>query len=88
MEVFDAATGRAWHRIDNETYVGRNSSATGFFALGFNGVSFIGNGNGLKGVRVPDGTYVVKISVLKALGDESNPADWETVTTPAFTIKR
>jgi minor extracellular serine protease Vpr len=37
---------------------------------------------------VPAGTYVVKISALKALGDDDNPADWETVTSPTFTITR
>jgi subtilisin family serine protease len=88
MEVLDAATGRAWHRIDDESYVGRNSTATGFFALPFNGVSFVGAKNGQQGVFVPNGTYVVKISVLKALGDASNPADWEYATTAPFRITR
>jgi subtilisin family serine protease len=88
MEVFDAATGRAWHRADNEQYVGRNSAATSFFAIPWNGVTVIGNKNGAKGVVVPAGTYVMKISVLKALGDENNPADWETWTSPSFTIIR
>jgi hypothetical protein len=88
MEVFDAATGRAWHRADNEQYVRRNSSATSFFAIPWNGVTVIGNKNGAKAVVVPDGTYVMKISVLKALGDENNPADWETWTSASFTIAR
>jgi minor extracellular serine protease Vpr len=30
----------------------------------------------------------VKVSVLKALGDESNPAHWETWTSPSFVIAR
>jgi hypothetical protein len=88
MEVFDAATGRAWHRADNEQYVGRNSSATSFFAIPWNGVTVIGNKKGAKGVVVPDGTYVMKVSVLKALGNDDNPADWETWTSPSFTIFR
>ena len=37
---------------------------------------------------VPNGQYVVKVSVLKALGDESNPAHWETWTSPVITIAR
>jgi hypothetical protein len=37
---------------------------------------------------VPDGTYYVKLSVLKALGDQSNPAHWETWTSPIITIAR
>jgi minor extracellular serine protease Vpr len=88
MEVIEAATGRAWHRIDDEAYVPRNASATGFFAVPFNGVSFVGAGSGTRAVQVPNGTYVVKISVLKALGDADNPADWEYATTGSFTITR
>ena len=37
---------------------------------------------------VPNGRYVAKLSVLKALGDESNPAHWETWTSPVITIAR
>ena len=48
----------------------------------------IGNKNGAKLVTVPNGSYVMKVSVLKALGDDNNPADWETWTSPAFTITR
>jgi minor extracellular serine protease Vpr len=88
MEVFDAATGRAWHRADNESFVSRNSTAAGFFAIPWNGVTVIGNGNGAKGILVPAGTYAMKVSVLKALGDENNPADWEIWTSPAFSITR
>ena len=66
----------------------RNSSATSFFAMPWDGITVIGNGNGAKGVFVPNGTYVMQLSVLKALGDENNPADWETWTSPAFSITR
>lgn len=37
---------------------------------------------------MPDGTYAVTFSILKALGDERNPADWETWTSPPVTIDR
>jgi hypothetical protein len=37
---------------------------------------------------VPNGQYVIKVSVLKALGDEDNPAHWETFTTNTVTIAR
>jgi minor extracellular serine protease Vpr len=37
---------------------------------------------------LPNGTYRFKISSLKALGDESNPAHWDVVTTANFTIAR
>jgi hypothetical protein len=38
--------------------------------------------------RVPNGRYVAKVSVLKALSDESNPAHRETWTSPTITIAR
>ena len=37
---------------------------------------------------MPNGQYLVKVSVLKALGDAANPADWETWTSPTVTIAR
>jgi minor extracellular serine protease Vpr len=84
MEVFDAVSGKAWHRIINEEYVGRNSASNTFFAYAWNGTTYSGN----KTYTVPDGQYVVKISVLKANGDASNPAHWETWTSPIITIDR
>jgi minor extracellular serine protease Vpr len=84
FEVFDAVSGKAWHRILNEDYVGRNSASNTFFAFPWDGTTFAGN----KTYTVPNGQYVVKISVLKALGDASNPAHWETWTSPVITIAR
>jgi len=83
MEIF-AENGKAWHRAYNEEYLGRNSSTTAFFAFPFDGTTFVGN----KLYTVPDGTYYAVISVLKALGDASNPADWETWSSPLFVIDR
>jgi minor extracellular serine protease Vpr len=37
-------------------------------------------GGGRKLYTVPNGQYVVQMSVLKALGDDANPAPWETWT--------
>jgi subtilisin family serine protease len=84
MEIRDAATGANQHRALNEDYVGQNGTATGFFAFPFDGTTMNGN----KVNTVPNGNYVAVISVLKALGDENNPADWETWTSPSFTIQR
>jgi subtilisin family serine protease len=84
MEVFDAFSGRAWHRAYQERYLPRNSTANGFFAFTWDGVTAAGN----KLYTVPNGTYVVKISILKALGDSANPADWETWTSPQIVINR
>jgi hypothetical protein len=47
------------------------------------------NGKGNNNVKVvPNGDYIMKLSVLKALGDASNPAHWETWTSPWFTVAR
>src|SRR4030042_1491691 len=79
-----AENGKAWHRAYNEEYLPRNSAATSFFAFPFDGTTFAGK----KTYTVPDGTYYAVISVLKANGDASNPAHWETWTSPLFVIDR
>lgn len=84
LEVFDANTGRAWHRADNEEYLPRNSAATSFFAFTWDGTTV----NGKKTNTVPNGSYVIKMTVVKALGDESNPSDVETWTSPVVTLAR
>jgi hypothetical protein len=84
MEVFDAASGKAWHRAFLQNYVGRNSTATGFFALSWDGTTTAGN----KVYQVPNGQYIIKLSVLKALGDDANPADVEIWTSPVITLAR
>lgn len=83
MEVF-SASGKAWHRAYNEDYLPRNSTTTSFFAFPFDGTTVAGN----KLYTVPDGEYYVVISVLKALGDPSNPAHWEYWKSPNFVIDR
>lgn len=84
LEVFDADTGKAWHRAFDFEYVGRNSTSTSFFALPWDGITT----SGKKSYEVPNGDYIMILSVLKALGDESNPAHWESWTSPVFTIAR
>ncbi len=85
LEVKDATTGKSWHRaFPDEQYLGKNSTSTGFWGFAFDGTTVNGN----KTNEVPDGTYVLVLSVLKPLGDENNPAHWETWTSPAFTIDR
>jgi hypothetical protein len=83
-EVFEAASNKDWHRALQIDYFGRNSTATGFFALPFDGTTTAGN----KTYTVPNGTYVIKLTVVKALGDETNPAHVETWTSPVFNIDR
>jgi subtilisin family serine protease len=71
-------------------YLPRNSSATSFFEFDWDGTRSQDNGGGNGDHRkvVPNGTYVLKLSVLKALGNASNSADWETFTTPPITLAR
>jgi len=79
-----AQNGKAWHRAYNEEYLPRNSTTTAFYAFPFDGTTFAGK----KTYTVPDGTYYAVISVLKANGDDSNPAHWEAWTSPLFVIDR
>ena len=81
MEIF-GADGRAWHRVYNENYMPRTSSATGFFAFPFDGTTFMGNNTR----TLPDGEYYTVISVLIANGVPG--LDWETWTSPNFVIDR
>jgi minor extracellular serine protease Vpr len=83
MEIFDT-TGKAWHNAFVQNYVGRNSGATSFFALAWDGSTVAGN----KVYQVPNGQYIIKLSVVKALGNAANPADVETWTSPVLTIAR
>jgi len=84
MEVVDANTGKDWHRALQIPYLARNSGATSFFTFTWDGSTFAGN----KTYAVPNGQYKIVMTVLKALGDESNPADIETWTSPVITIAR
>ena len=71
-------------------YLPRNSAVGTFFEFDWDGTRSQDNGGGNGDHRkvVPDGTYVLRLSVLKALGDANNSADWETYTTPPITLAR
>jgi hypothetical protein len=84
IEVIDAKTGQNWGRAVQEDFLPRNSTASTIFAYPFDGSTL----RGKNVVVVPDGQYVLQVSVLKALGDENNPAHTETWTSPVFTIQR
>ena len=84
MEVFDAHSGKAWHRALQLAYFPRSSSSTSFWAFTWDGYTV----GGRKVYMVPDGDYVVKLSIQKALGDDEDPAHWETWTSPVITIAR
>jgi minor extracellular serine protease Vpr len=71
-------------------YLPRNSGATSFFEFDWDGTRShdSGGGNGDHRKAVANGTYILKLSVLKALGDESSAADWDTFTSPPITLAR
>jgi subtilisin family serine protease len=84
LEVFATGSNKSWFRAYQEDYLPRNSTATGFFAFSWDGVTTSGN----RSYVVPNGSYVVKLTVVKALGDETNSDDLETWTSPVITIAR
>ena len=93
FDVLEAGSGVPVHpvfrTVIREDYMPRNSTAGGFFAFAWDGTRFHNNGRGNDFVKVvPDGDYVVRLSVLKALGDPSNPDHWETWESPVITIDR
>ncbi len=93
IQVFKA-DGSAVHPVFNyvtqQEFLGRNSTATTFFEFDWDGTRSQDNGvgNGDHRKAVPNGRYILKLSVLKALGDAGNSADWETFTTPPITLAR
>lgn len=84
MDVVEAGSGKSWHRALQTDHFGRNSSAGGFFSFSWDGMTTAGR----KSYVVPDGQYIVKLSVLKALGDSSNESHWEHWDSPVITIAR
>jgi len=84
MDVVDAVSGKSWQRALEIEHFGRNATATDFFAFGWDGVTAAGK----KSYAVPNGQYVVKLSVLKALGDASNADHWERWSSPVITVAR
>jgi minor extracellular serine protease Vpr len=87
----DGSKGKAVHPAFNvvmqEDYLGRSGGVNVFTPWAWDGTREHNNGNDKRKV-VPDGAYVVELTVVKALGDPSNPAHVETWTSPAFTIDR
>jgi hypothetical protein len=86
MEVIDATTGTSFDFADDEDFVGRNSQANSFFAFAWDGTTTRRPGGRLR--TVPNGTYRIDLSILKALGDPRNPAHFERWSSPSITIAR
>jgi hypothetical protein len=92
MEVRHAANGQpvhpVFHNVLESDYLARNSGPATFFSFPWDGTRIHSNGNQGKTKVVPDGQYVVVVKALKALGTASNPAHWETWTSPVITLDR
>ncbi|WP_227978562.1 S8 family serine peptidase [Deinococcus terrestris] len=94
LDILEAATGKPAHsqffNASTDEYLPRNSTATGFFAFGWDGMVSWSRGASdnaqNKRKAVPNGQYIVKVTVLKALGDASNPEHQETWTSPVITV--
>lgn len=92
VEVVKASNGQPVHPVFKyamkDEYLPRNSTATSFFAFAWDGTRLHSNGNKNKTKEVPDGQYRLIVKSLKALGDENNPAHWESWTSPVITLDR
>ena len=86
MEVVDVATGKSLNFADDEEFLGRNTEASSVFAFGWDGTTMKRTGG--KQRSVPNGTYRIDLSILKALGDPRNPAHFERWSSPNITIAR
>lgn len=85
--VIDVATGRSFAFADRRDYLSRNSAPTSFFAFAWDGTTTPPRGSP-QPMRLPNGTYRLEVSVLKALGDPRNPHHTERWTSPPITITR
>ncbi len=80
-----STTGMPWHRaFPDFQYVPRNASRTSIFVIPWDGTTTAGR----KLWVLPNGAYLVTISMLKANGDASNPLHWETATLGPIEIER
>jgi subtilisin family serine protease len=84
FEVFHTGTGDSWHRFWDADYVRRNRTYRGFWVFGWDGFTV----HGQQSVEVPNGTYLVRLSVQKARGEDDDPDHWEHWDSPPVTIVR
>lgn len=84
LDVYAAGTMKRVGRALRADYLARSATADGFAAFAWDGTIQSGQGT----AAVPDGQYVIRISVLKALGDDEDPAHTETWTSPVITVDR
>jgi subtilisin family serine protease len=79
------AVGQKWvGSVVHADYVARSASANSATDYPWDGTVVFRR----KVREVPNGVYVLKLSVLKPLGDSRVANDWETWTSPAITLAR
>ena len=102
LEVVNASNGNPVHPVFNNaverSFLPRNATKPpaggpyegdeNVLAFPWDGTRLHSNGNDDKRKVVPDGSYKIVVKALKAGGTPSNPAHWETHTTPTITINR
>ena len=84
--MVDVSTGRSFNFAVDDDFVIRNSTPTSFFAFAWDGTTMRRAGGRTR--AVPNGTYRIELSVLKALGDRRNPAHTERWASPNIVIAR
>jgi minor extracellular serine protease Vpr len=82
--VYDSTGTTAVGLAFSDEFLPRNSTSTGFFAFAWDGFA------GPEGAQtmLPNGEYVMKLTLVKALGDAANPAHVETFTFGKVNIQR
>jgi subtilisin family serine protease len=84
LEVFSVIRMKPWGVAWDQSFLPRSDSATATTTFTWDGVTTQGKHRYV----VPNGTYLLRLSVLKPLGEEGDPGDWETWTSPEVTLNR
>ena len=85
-EVVDVATGESLNLAGDDEYLVRNRTPSAVFLFPWDGTTF--RRSGQPATPVPNGTYRIELSAVKALGHPNNPAHVERWTSPNITIVR
>ncbi|MDN3543014.1 S8 family serine peptidase [Kinneretia asaccharophila] len=80
VEALDAATLAPRGVISEEHFLGRSGTPNGFQSSAWNGTTSQGT--------LPNGNYLIRVSVLKALGNAAEPSHWETWNSVPVQIAR
>lgn len=86
IQLRSAPNGRNWGEVYDLELLPRNDLPQGFFAFEWDGMVPVGKSG--KFTAVPDGEYVMILTVGKALTQGNNPASVEAWVSPVFRIER